>query len=223
MRVRLAALAALTAACTPAPGSILDPAGTRAARIAELTWLMTALAAAVFALVAGLLTLAIVRALRRSGAARFSETWLIVAGGIVLPAVILPVLWVRTLIDMRDLSQPPEPPALTVEVTARQWSYEVRYPDHGITVTNELRIPAERVVLMRLRSDDVIHSFWAPRLFDKMDMIPGRTNERWLSARPGSYLVQCSEFCGTWHALHRFEINAVSQADFDRWVVERRR
>ena len=220
MRVRLAALAALTAACAPAPGSILDPAGTRAARIAELTWLMTALAAAVFALVAGLLTLAIVRALRRSGAARFSETWLIVAGGCDRSRMSMSV---RTHSTGRITAGRTMPPALTVEVTARQWSYEVRYPDHGITVTNELRIPAERVVLMRLRSDDVIHSFWAPRLFDKMDMIPGRTNERWLSARPGSYLVQCSEFCGTWHALHRFEINAVSQADFDRWVVERRR
>jgi cytochrome c oxidase subunit II len=202
---------------------VLDPAGTRAARIAELTWLMTGLAAVVVAIVGALLVLAIVRGVRRSGAVRFSETWLIVGGGIVLPAVILPVLWVRTLIDMRDLSVPPEPPALTVEVTARQWSYAVHYPDHGVAVTDELRIPAERVVLLRLRSDDVIHSFWAPRLFDKVDMIPGRTTEQWLSARPGTYLVQCSEFCGVGHAHHRLEIVAVTQAEFERWVRERRR
>jgi cytochrome c oxidase subunit II len=199
-----------------------DPAGFRAERIAELAWLMTALAAAVLVLVGALLAVAIVRGVRRSGPIRASETWLIVGGGIVLPALILPVLWVRTLVDMRDLARPPEPPALTIAVTGRQWSYEVRYPDQGITLTNEMRIPAGRVVLLRLTSDDVIHSFWAPRLFDKMDMIPGRTTELWLSARAGTYRVQCSEFCGLWHARHHMDIVVMPEAEFDRWAGERR-
>jgi cytochrome c oxidase subunit 2 len=217
--LRLAFTALALAACG-GQLSVLDPAGPRAARIAELTWAMTALAALAFLIVLALLAFVIVRGLRRTRIPQFSETWLIVGGGILLPAVILPVLWTLTLVTMRDLDRPPEPPALTIEIVGHQWYYEVRYPDHGITLTNELRMPADRVVLLRLRSADVIHSFWVPRLADKVDMIPGRTNETWVSARPGTYRAQCSEFCGLFHARHAMEIHVLPQADFARWLAE---
>jgi cytochrome c oxidase subunit II len=220
--LRLPFVALALASCS-GPLSVLDPAGPRAARIVELAWLMTALAAVALLVVVALLVLVIARGLQRAKVPAFSETWLIVGGGIVLPGVILPVLWTLTLLTMRDLERPPEPPALTVEVVGRQWYYEVRYPDHGITLTNELRIPADRVVRLRLRSDDVIHSFWVPRLMEKVDMVPGRTNETWLSARPGTYRAQCSEFCGLFHARHVMEVQVLPPDDFARWLAQRRR
>jgi cytochrome c oxidase subunit 2 len=141
----------------------------------------------------------------------------------VLPLVVLPLIWTLTLVSMRQAAERPEP-AVTIEVTAHQWWYEVRYPGSGVVLQDELRIPAGRPVLLRLQSADVIHSFWVPRLAGKMDMIPGRTNELVLEAtRPGRYFGQCAEFCGLWHARMHFEVVAEEPAAFERWLAARGR
>lgn len=215
-RRSLIVAAAATTACG-GEGSTLDPAGPYAARIADLTWLMTGLSVAVVALVAALLVIAIVRRSRpeiwREG--RVSDSALIVGGGILLPALVLPLLWAVTLRDMRGLTDPQTPPAVTIEITAHQWWYEVRYPEHGLTFRDEVFIPAGRTVLLRVTSSDVIHSLWIPRLNGKIDMIPGRTNELRIEAsRPGSYLVLCAEFCGLRHADMRMRVVAETPSAF---------
>ena len=204
------------------PGSVLDPAGPRAARIAELTWLLTALGTAVFLIVVALLLVVIVRSLR--GPSRPirrlpSDLAIIVAGGIVLPAIVLPFLWGVTLRDMRALAEPPGPPELTIEVVGHQFGYLVRYPGRDLVAADTIRIPVGRTVVVRVTSSDVIHSFWVPRLMEKVDMIPGRTNERWVVAdRAGRYLLQCAEFCGLYHARMRAWVEALPPAEFDAWL-----
>ena len=203
------------------PGSVLDPAGPRAARIAELTWLLTALGAAVFLIVVAILLVVVVRAARGDGPLRRlpSDLAIIVAGGIVLPAIVLPLLWAVTLRDMRALAEPPTAPELTIEVVGHQFGYLVRYPGRDLVVADTIRIPVGRTVMVRVSSSDVIHSFWVPRLMEKVDMIPGRTNERWVVAdRPGRYLLQCAEFCGLYHAKMRAWIEALPPAEFDAWL-----
>ncbi|MBX6342808.1 MAG: cytochrome c oxidase subunit II, partial [Thermomicrobiaceae bacterium] len=80
--------------------------------------------------------------------------------------------------------------------------------------------PAGQTVRLRVTSADVIHSFWVPRLMGKIDMIPGVRNQRWLVAdQPGRYLVECSEFCGRWHARMRMEVVAVSPSEFQAWLA----
>jgi cytochrome c oxidase subunit 2 len=197
--------------------STLDPAGPYAARIAELAWLMTAMSVAVVAIVAVLLGIAIVRRSRpeiwREG--RISDSALIVGGGILLPALVLPVLWAVTLRDMRALTDVSSPAAVTIEITAHQWWYEVRYPEHDRTFRDEVFIPAGQTILLRVTSVDVIHSLWIPRLNGKIDMIPGRTNELRIEAsRPGSYPVLCAEFCGLHHADMRMRVTAETPAAF---------
>jgi cytochrome c oxidase subunit II len=57
-------------------------------------------------------------------------------------------------------------------------------------------------VELRVRTADVIHSFWVPRLNRKIDMIPGETNSIVIEPRKaGIYRGQCAEFCGAYHAL----------------------
>lgn len=73
-------------------------------------------------------------------------------GGILLPALVLPLLWAVTLRDMRALADPPSSPAVTIEITAHQWWYEVHYPEHGRTLRDELFIPSGQVVLLRVSS-----------------------------------------------------------------------
>jgi cytochrome c oxidase subunit 2 len=208
------------AACT-GRGSTLDPAGPNAAQIADLTWALATLGLVVYVLVLATLLVAILRRQRETPLVR--DSLVIVAGGIVLPLVVLPLIWTLTLVSMRQAAERPVP-AVTIEVTAHQWWYEVRYPLSGVVLRDELRIPTGRPVLLRLRSADVIHSFWVPRLAGKMDMIPGRTNELVLEAsRPGRYFGQCAEFCGLWHARMHFEVIAEEPAAFQRWLEERGR
>lgn len=215
----LTALALALAACQ-GETSTLDPAGPRAARIAQLAWIMTGLGAAVYVGVLAALFFALRRSAGRPILAAPGETRLIVAGGILLPAVVIPLLWVLTLRDVAANLEPPTEPALTVEITGRQWWYEVRYPERGVTLEGEMRIPAGVPVRIRVTSTDVIHSFWVPRLGGKIDMIPGRTNEYWIQAdEPGVYPAVCSEFCGLWHARMRMDVTAMEPDAFQEWLT----
>jgi cytochrome c oxidase subunit 2 len=116
------------------------------------------------------------------------------------------------------------PPAgsLTIEVTGTQWWWKVRYasddPTRILQTANEIHIPVGRPVAIRGGSDDVIHSFWAPSLQGKRDLIPGRTTLEWLQAdRPGEYRGQCAEFCGLQHAHMAFWVIAESTEQFNSW------
>jgi cytochrome c oxidase subunit 2 len=218
----LCAIAPLLTACS-GPASTLDPQGARAAEEARLWWVMFGLGTLVYVAVLGLLFYALFRSRRATAGEErdvVNSSLVIVGGGIVLPLLILPIIWVLTLQSMAQLAAPPTPTSLTVEVVGHQWWYEVRYPAQGLTLANEMRIPSGTPVQLQVSSEDVIHSFWVPRLMGKIDMVPGRINERWVeAAQPGSYLVECAEFCGLWHARMQMTIVAVDPAEFTSWLA----
>lgn len=201
------AAVAILAACA-GETSTLDPAGTRAASAIELHWIMFAMAGLVMAIVLGLLAWALVRRGREED--RFqSGLGLIVLGGIVLPLAMLPVVWAITVGTMAAEARPDGPAVATIEVTGRQWSYEVRCEGADETALNEIHIPVGQPVVLRVTSDDVIHSLWIPRLAGKQDMVPGEVHELWLEAsEPGVYVGQCAEFCGEHHADHTLTVFA---------------
>ena len=94
-------------------------------------------------------------------------------------------------------------PSVVVGIRLRH----VRRPDSSaFTTANELHVPASDgrrapPVYLTLKSADVCHSFWVPRLGGKIDLIPGRINRMWFQTdEPGLYLGQCAEYCGTQHA-----------------------
>jgi cytochrome c oxidase subunit 2 len=224
VRVGMVSVSLLIGGCR-SPLSTLEPNGPHAAQIADTWWIMLGLASAIYVGVLGALFYAILRPRRAEEPGRAAEdaTWFIVGGGILLPLVVLPIVWAVSLRSMVALSSPSQPPELTVEVVGHQWRYEIHYPGHQITTTNELRIPAGRPVSVRVTSADVIHSFWVPQLAGKLDMIPGKTNELWIeAAQPGVYLGQCSEFCGLQHATMQLRVVAEPPAEFDAWLAGQR-
>ena len=208
----IAAPALLGACSTHGPLSTLAPAGPGAAAIAQLWWWMFWGA---MALTLGMTVLGLVAVLRRrrTGAAapHTGQAWLL-GGGLVLPLLVIAalLLWgLRTGHALLPL--PGSAPMFTVEVTARQWQWEVRYPAHPMAeaMPNRLDIPAGQPVDVRVRTADVIHSFWVPRLAGKIDAIPGRTNVVRLQAdAPGVYRGLCAEYCGTGHAHMPIEVHA---------------
>jgi cytochrome c oxidase subunit 2 len=148
---------------------------------------------------------------------------MILAGGLVVPLVVLGVLWTITLADMSALSQPTRSTPLRVQVIGHQWWWEVRYPQEGIVTANDIHIPAGRPVEVELTTDDVIHSFWVPQLTGKTDLVSGRINRMRIQAdMPGIYRGQCAEYCGLQHANMIFYVVADRPATFQNWVsVER--
>ncbi len=108
---------------------------------------------------------------------------------------------------------------LRVNVTGRQWSWSFEYPEYGI-ITEELVLPEDSQTLLRLRSTDVIHSFWVPEFGPKQDLLPGG-EVRELRVNPsesGEYTLACAELCGKQHALMLADVIVMPRGEFDAWV-----
>jgi cytochrome c oxidase subunit 2 len=214
----------------------LDPAGPLAGRINSLTRVMIYLLSAIFIIVMIVLAIAAFRRQRHTTPEpephnavippqhdreqRLSRT---VTAGVLLSVAILFVLLVSSfLIGHKVFTSPDRSNALIIEVNGRQWWWDVRYdhpvPSQIVTTANEIHIPVGRPIVLRLGSNDVIHSFWVPNLHGKMDMIPGRTQEFALQAdRPGVFRGQCAEYCGHQHAHMALLVIAEPEDQFNAW------
>ena len=210
----------MTLAAVP---SILDPAGPGAARIEGLWWPMLWISTVVFIVVVGFLVRAIARG-RKDGyddLDKVEPRWggpFIAIAGVFIPALVLGGTYVFSLSQMNALSDDGANPSFEIEVVARNWWWEARYPNGAVTA-NEIHIPVGEPIRLKLTSADVIHSFWVPQLQAKTDHVPGHDNYMWLQAdEPGRYRGQCAEFCGLQHANMVFYVVADEPATFDEWV-----
>jgi cytochrome c oxidase subunit 2 len=190
--------------------SALLPAGAGARTTLDLTLAMTLAGLAIIVLVMGLTFYA----WRARDAGR---RWWIWGGGIVFPAIVLAGLFASSTAVLRAIAGTEPPAALTIAVTGHQYWWDVVYDPEGLALrdANEVVVPVGVPVRIELRSEDVIHSFWVPRVAGKMDMIPGRVNATTLTAtKAGRFRGQCAEFCGLSHPLMAFEMVAVPPARF---------
>lgn len=161
----------------------------------------------------------------------------------VIPIVILVVISVPSmkLLFFMDKAQNPE---MTLKVIGHQWYWSYEYPDHGnftfdaniiakedlkpgqprlLAVDNHVVIPADTVVRLLFTADDVLHAWAIPSFGIKIDNVPGRINESWVtvpSDKIGTYYGQCSELCGVNHGFMPIAVDVVSKADFQRWVAQ---
>ncbi|WP_284070201.1 cytochrome c oxidase subunit II [Sphingomonas sp. KRR8] len=214
--------------CASLPLSYLDSTAPVGGRIAQLGWGMLIISVVVVLIIAGLLVAAIWRgstevdgrelAVRRdTGGMR----WIYVGVGISSAVLAISAIW--TLLTLKAVAQPASGAApLTIGIVAHQWWWQADYrpsqAQGNFTTANEVHIPVGVPVRFELRSADVIHSFWVPKLAGKTDVIPGRTNSMWVEARqPGIYRGQCAEYCGIEHALMSFRVIAEPIDRFRSW------
>jgi cytochrome c oxidase subunit II len=200
--------------------SALDPSGQHAGEVLWLWWLMFGVLAAAFVLVMAVMLFALFWPSRLREVA--SANRMIIAGGLLLPGVTILVFFIASL-RVSWLTAPADADEPTIEVIGWQYWWEVRYPhpDGGPPVisANEIRVPTGQPVQFRLETADVIHSFWIPRLAGKIDMIPGQTNHKTITAHePGIYRGQCYEFCGLQHANMAFSVVAMPPDEFAAWL-----
>jgi len=153
----------------------------------------------------------------------------------VLALVIIAVPTMHGIWYSYDVPEDQKANAYEVTATGYQWWFKFEYPKEiaqtidpatgktapaGVLSTgNELVIPAGRPVHVNLRTVDVIHSFWIPKLAGKVDMMPNRANFLWIEAdKPGYFWGQCAEFCGDSHAVMRFRVIALGPKEFNDWL-----
>ena len=169
----------------------------------------------------------------------------------LVPVLILVAIAIPSIRLLRHQYSPP-PADLTVKVIGNQWYWTYQYPENGdfeivsnmlkeqkdakpgerfrtdvdgpplLAVDERLVIPAGKVVKFIVTSNDVIHAFWIPAFWNKIDANPGRLNEMWVKVdRPGVYFGQCTELCGARHAYMPIAVEVVPEAKFAQWIASK--
>jgi cytochrome c oxidase subunit II len=124
-----------------------------------------------------------------------------------------------------DRVPPAADPAVTIHVTAFQWSWRFDYEGTGVSIIGtpdqppQVVVPTGRTIRLILTSPDVAHALWVPQFLFKRDAIPGITNRFDLDVQtPGTYFGECAEFCGLDHTRMQFTVRAVPPDEFQRWL-----
>jgi cytochrome c oxidase subunit 2 len=225
------------------PQSTFDTKGPVAKAQLDVFYVTLWVTGIIFVLVAGILTYATLKFRARDGDDQSAvphqghgnplvELGLIAASVIALVFIAIPTL--RNIWFTYDVPEAEKATAYEVNAIGFQWWFkfeypkeEVELPDGGgkapLVLANELVIPAGRAVRVNLRTYDVIHSFWVPKLAGKVDMMPNRGNHLWMKAdEPGYFWGQCAEYCGESHAVMRFRVIALGEADFAAWLAKQK-
>lgn len=177
--------------------------------------------AALVAVLAAVNLVFLVRYRRGSAAVRQPltlATWKIETAWIIATTAIFCAIFAWCTPLYLDAARPP-PNALTIDVVARQWMWDVRQPG-GRREFNTLHVPLHRPVVLRLTSEDVIHSLFVPAFRIKQDVVPGKAVTVWFEATgAGTYHLFCSQYCGTAHAAMIGEVIAQPPEEYAGWVA----
>ena len=154
----------------------------------------------------------------------------------IVPLIITIGFFAFTARDMAAIEEPIKNPDVTIQVIAKQWSWDFNYVDgnvfdSGIQSQFEgeegseaslptLYLPVNKSVKLDLSARDVIHSFWVVDFLYKKDMFPGRTNHMYFTPQvEGTYKGKCAELCGEYHSMMLFNVKVVSQAEYDAHIA----
>jgi len=155
----------------------------------------------------------------------------------VIPLILVLGFFAFTARDMTAIEAKTENPDVTINVVAKQWSWDFNYVDENVfdsgiqaqfTGAEEnvmetlptLYLPVGKTVEVQLNSRDVIHSFWVVEFLYKKDMFPGRTNYMYFTPeKEGTYVGKCAELCGEYHSMMLFNVKVVSQSEYDAHIA----
>jgi cytochrome c oxidase subunit 2 len=230
----LAATGLLGGCATNAPQDTWKPAGENAQTIQDLQYPVFVIAGIVGLIVFGVIIYVVWR-YRDKGQEMPVQTHGKPALEIfltIIPALILIGVGIPTVSTVFSLNKTSDTQCV-INVTGQQWWWEYEYPVQescgGVAITEpivtsgELVLPVKVHVLLRITSNDVIHSYWIPKLNGKRDAVPGRVHPLRMQAdHPGIYPGQCTEFCGLSHARMRMDAVALTPADFTTWVANQK-
>lgn len=230
---------------TPWDFLMQDPASPSAERIQAFHDMLVYIITGICLFVLALLIIVIVRYNRRANPepSKTTHNVLLEVLWTALPVVILIIIAIPSfkLLYYVDRTENPE---MTLKVTGYQWYWGYEYPDHGginfmsymipedeinaeegqlrlLSTDRAVVLPVNKNIQVDITAADVLHAWAVPALGVKTDSVPGRLNSTWFRiTKPGTYYGQCSELCGKDHAYMPIEIKAVSEEEFEQWVLE---
>lgn len=150
------------------------------------------------------------------------------------PFIIVGVLFYFTIVAQNKVTAVSEQPDHTIDVVGQKWSWTFNYREAGnsavgqdvynigtINATPDLYLPVGESVRFNLSSPDVIHSFWVPAFYRKLDVIPGRVNSfEETPTKVGVYPGKCAELCGTYHSAMLFNVHIVSVEEYNAYLKD---
>jgi cytochrome c oxidase subunit 2 len=128
---------------------------------------------------------------------------------------------------------PPNGRALNICVNGQQYIWRYTYANECTNAPlnapfsyQQMVVPVETTVTLTINAQDVDHSWWIPKLGGKFDAIPGYTNYTWFKI-PAKYAGrvftgQCAELCGRNHANMTAQVLALTPAQYERWIDQRK-
>jgi len=151
----------------------------------------------------------------------------------VAPFLIISVLFYYTAVVQSDVNKTAPNPDLTISVEAFKWNWKFGYVGKNgadgkavYTLGDDgyipvLVLPVNERIRFEEHSKDVIHSFWVPEMLFKRDVFPGNVVNSFETTilSEGAYVGRCAELCGTYHSMMNFEVRAVSQDNFDKFIA----
>ncbi len=164
---------------------------------------------------------------------------LLILIGIAIPAT-------GTLLELEDAKTDAD---ITLQVTGIQWKWKYTYVDEDVSFVSNLAqssrdvmngdptsnenylievdepvvLPINKKVRFLFHSSDVIHAWWVPELAVKQDAIPGFINDSWaIIEEPGTYRGKCTELCGKDHGFMPVVVEAVTQPEYEKWLVAKK-
>jgi cytochrome c oxidase subunit 2 len=155
----------------------------------------------------------------------------------IVPLILVVGFFAFTARDMAAIEEPTADPDVTIQVIAKQWSWDFNYVDANVYDSGvqsdfngelgseaklpTLYLPVNKTVQVDLTARDVIHSFWVIDFLYKKDMFPGRTNHMYFTPQvEGTYKGKCAELCGEFHSMMLFNVKVVSQAEYDAQMAK---
>jgi cytochrome c oxidase subunit 2 len=225
----ITSLLLLAAGCSGTQ-SALDTHGASASAVRDLIVAIVVTCTIVWLAVVGVMTWSLIRRNSRSNVGEvLSErrTSIIIGIAVAATVLIISAFTIASFYVTRSDGNGGRP-EIIVRVKAQQWWWQFiyEYPDGTqiFQTANEMHIPVDHDIQVKLESVDVIHSFWVPSLAGKLDMIPGRLNILTLHAQTvGIFRGQCAEFCGLQHSHMSFQIVAQNDEDYRAWEATQQR
>lgn len=136
---------------------------------------------------------------------------------VIIPSLVVIAFFAYGYVVYRDVTTP-APGSSDINVMARQFSYEFKYPD-GSTTVDELRLPVGKPVKLIMTSQDVLHGFFLPDFRLKQDVVPGQYTYLYLQPdKEGTYDIFCTQYCGVGHSTMRAKLVVLSPVDYAKWA-----
>jgi cytochrome c oxidase subunit II len=145
----------------------------------------------------------------------------------IAPAILLVILAFVSRSVWAEIKQRVPPSDMLVQVTAKQFNWEIAYPgpdgkigtEDDLTMDNDLHVPVGKTIRVQLKSRDVIHSFFVPSFRLKQDAVPGHEIPVWFKVtKPGKYEIPCAELCGFGHSGMRGWLYVHPLEEYEAWA-----